>query len=193
MGFLCSMYICYELYVRFTYPYHGYDTCLLSLLYDLFRYFVNPWALHYLFILLGVLDVKGSVSNLAEGSLNTLPGFSLFVLVLMCIFSRLVNGNQWSLFEWWWLFRRQVYLVCLRQFLVDGQCEFCFVGEFWFLGEVVWVLGFVMFFLGLFQWISLYLLWFLFLELCICLLHCFLWMGPLSLQKRSKCYLQYRT
>ena len=42
---------------------------------------------HFL-ILLGdiVLNVEWSLSSLAEGSLNALPGLSLFTLVFICIF-----------------------------------------------------------------------------------------------------------
>ena len=44
--------------------------------------------MHCLFFLISdfVLDVKGTVSNLAEGSLNAFPGLSLFPLALICIF-----------------------------------------------------------------------------------------------------------
>ena len=50
--------------------------------------FVNPWALHCLFIFIGdlVLNAEGTAWILFEGSLNALLGLSLFTLVFICIF-----------------------------------------------------------------------------------------------------------
>ena len=60
----------------------------LSLLLDLFKNFVNPWALHCLSILLGdfVLDVEGSPLYLTECSLNVLPWPLFLTMVFICIF-----------------------------------------------------------------------------------------------------------
>ena len=65
--------------------------------------FVDPWALYCLIILLDdfILDVEGFLSNLAYGSWNALPDLSLFPLVFIFIFSRLVNECVWFLFASW--------------------------------------------------------------------------------------------
>ena len=39
-----------------------------------------------------VLDVEAAASNLAEGSLNALPGLSLLILVFICIFPAWLMG-----------------------------------------------------------------------------------------------------
>ena len=55
---------------------------------DLFRDLVDAWSLNCLLIICSdyVLDVDGPQSNLAEDSLNVLPGLSLFTLVFKYIF-----------------------------------------------------------------------------------------------------------
>ena len=51
---------------------------ILSIVSDLFKDLVDPWALYCLLILSSdfTLDIEGSLLILAEGSLNTLPGLS---------------------------------------------------------------------------------------------------------------------
>ena len=62
-----------------------YHNSILSILWDLF---VDPIALLCLFILIGdfVLDIEGTVWNLAEGRLNALSVLSLFPLSLNASF-----------------------------------------------------------------------------------------------------------
>ena len=154
--------------------------------------------------------------SLAEGCLTTLPGLSLFPFVFICIFSRLINRSFQFLFEWFWLFRRQVFWSVL-----DG---------FWWMNWRSLYLSdrFCVFFLWLFYGISLSLLWLLLIEfvllldefwqsegfsaapetlanhlvpigsaspwdLCIWPLDCFVWLGPLSVSWKHKCSLPYRT
>ena len=93
----------------------------IFLLLDLCKDFVDPWALHCLFILISDfgLDVEGSVSDLAESILITHPGLSWFTSYVHRYFPWLFNGNLWFLFEWFLFFRRHVFvffLVCLGRF-----------------------------------------------------------------------------
>ena len=63
---------------------------MLSILYDLCRDFVDPWALDCLSIPIDVLVLDGEriASNLVRGSLNVPPG--LFLKVLFHFFGRIV-------------------------------------------------------------------------------------------------------
>ena len=77
----------WQLYGLFRYQYFLYNRIYLRIL--------SIPETHCLFILLGdiVLDVEGSVSNLAESSLNALTGLSLFTLVFTCIFPAWPTGT----------------------------------------------------------------------------------------------------
>ena len=63
--------------------------------------FIDPWALHCLFILKGdfILDFEGTVLNLAQGSLNAPPSVVSYAFIhstKMLSILRDINGPDWK-------------------------------------------------------------------------------------------------
>ena len=88
-----------------------------------------------------VLDIEGTVSNLAEGSLNVLSGLLLFTLVFICIFPAWLMGPCDFSLSCSGFVRDRFFSLSLTVFggLIGDLCNSCFVGDFALLGGVVHV------------------------------------------------------
>ena len=100
---------------------------ILSLQYLLRRGFVNPGASYFLLFL--------TDNFVLEGILNALPGFSLFTLVFLYIFTAwLMKACDFcSGFMGDKFIRLSLMLFCVR---IGDLCNSCFVGDFASLGVV---------------------------------------------------------
>ena len=116
----------------------SYSIFYFSTLKDIFRDLLNHSVLHCLSILLCgfILDVERSLLNLADGSLNALPGSHLlFTLVFIWIFL------DWSMgaFGFVWVVlafgKTSIFILSLMGFgrRIGDLCDAFFAGEFVFL------------------------------------------------------------